>query len=275
MTERFRYVGLPQVVPEKKSNNSVTPGTWWGRLVIGRLRSDLEQDTEPQIAPCVQLAPCMVASAISEGPCDDLSRVYPALAQRRLGLAPATNPATPWKRDKAFTDHDVTWQAPDPMCLDSAHFTLSCCKIAAVQLCTPHTQECISLFKVAYLGSPLHCLSCPYALLLKWWYRRLWLLQDQIQFLRNPLIWCGDGFLLIPSQRALLALCKPSATHQKMQLRCALCDLIHLNKLNLCFRSDAALPLFHMRPHTAPRTASTCSSLFIILQINICRRPTC
>ena len=38
----------------------------------------------------------------------DLSRFYPTFTWRQLGLAPATNPATPWKRDKAVTDHDMT-----------------------------------------------------------------------------------------------------------------------------------------------------------------------
>lgn len=112
-----------------------------------------------------------------------------------------------------------------------------------------HTQECVSLFKVACLGSPLHYLSCPYALLLEQWYQHLWLLRDQNQFLRNPLIWCGDGFLLIPSQRALLALCKPSTAHQKMKLRHALCDLIHLNELKLCFRSCCLAFVPHAPSH--------------------------
>ena len=38
----------------------------WAELSWAARWSDLEQDAEPQIAPDVQLAPCMVASAISE-----------------------------------------------------------------------------------------------------------------------------------------------------------------------------------------------------------------
>ena len=41
-------------------------------LSLAACRSVLEQDTEPQVAPDVQFSPCMAASAISEGPCDEL-----------------------------------------------------------------------------------------------------------------------------------------------------------------------------------------------------------
>ena len=36
----------------------------------------------PTIAPDVQLAPCVAASAVSKGPASDMSRVYPAFSQR-------------------------------------------------------------------------------------------------------------------------------------------------------------------------------------------------
>ena len=49
--------------------------------------SVLEQDTEPQISPDVQLAPCMEASAISE---------YPAMSWR----------VVPWLQ--TMTWHDMT-----------------------------------------------------------------------------------------------------------------------------------------------------------------------
>ena len=79
-----------------------------GRLVIGRSLVQIpalgwaellvEVSLSKILNPKLPLTPCMAASAISEGPCDELeSREYPALTQGQLGLAPAKNPVTPWK----------------------------------------------------------------------------------------------------------------------------------------------------------------------------------
>ena len=85
-----------------------------GRPVIGRLlvqipalswaacRSVLEQVTEPQITPDVRLAPCMAASALSEGPSMSwrLVQVISCLRPVTAGIGSSKNPCYPIKRIK-------------------------------------------------------------------------------------------------------------------------------------------------------------------------------
>ena len=71
-------------------------------------RSVLEQDTETHLAPHSQLLPSVRALRWA----GDLSRVYSALTQSQLGLAPATTPR-PHERDKVVTDMTTDMIKPD------------------------------------------------------------------------------------------------------------------------------------------------------------------
>ena len=73
----------------------------------------------------------------------NLCRAYPAptYTQRQLGLAPATNPTTPWKGDKVVTGNDMIWL----LCMTSTAWLNSYCRLslfvtrsAAQLLSSPH-----------------------------------------------------------------------------------------------------------------------------------------
>ena len=92
-----------------------------GQQVIGRVassnpssglswavcRSVLEQDSEPQIAPDVWLAPCMAAFAISEGPAMSwrLVQGVPCPRSETAGIGSSEKPCDSMKKDKAVTDN--------------------------------------------------------------------------------------------------------------------------------------------------------------------------
>ena len=73
--------------------------------------SVLEQDSEPQIAPDVRLAPCTAASAISEGPAMSRRLVQGVLCPRpeTAGIGSSKNPPRPHTRCKAVIDNG--WMA--------------------------------------------------------------------------------------------------------------------------------------------------------------------
>ena len=94
VAETPQYILMIHVLQER--------GGWWSRLASDRKvagsnpssgpswaawQSLLEEDTEPQVAPDVWLAPCMAASAISEDP---------AMSWRLVQGAPCPRPETSW-----------------------------------------------------------------------------------------------------------------------------------------------------------------------------------
>ena len=70
-------------------------------------------DTEPQIAPDVRLAPCMVASAISEGPVMSwrLVQGVPCPRLETAGIGSSKNPCDPIKGIKLLQTMVFSFQS--------------------------------------------------------------------------------------------------------------------------------------------------------------------